>query len=80
MRARFPACQVWQPGQCVRLGEPGQTGVMNHQNLLPGPEPTHLPTDGPDATARALLAGGAEPRDAVPQAPAASLLWAGRLL
>ena len=49
---------------------------MNHQNLLPGPEPTHLPTDGPDATARALLAGGAEPRDAVPQAPAASLLWA----
>ncbi|MEA5052973.1 MAG: DUF3151 domain-containing protein [Propionicimonas sp.] len=49
---------------------------MTHQNLLPGPEPTYLPADGADATARARLADGATPRDAVPQAPAASLLWA----
>ena len=46
------------------------------KNLLPGPEPTQLPADGPDATARALIAGGTAPREAVPQAPAASLLWA----
>ncbi|MGC3953680.1 MAG: DUF3151 domain-containing protein [Propionicimonas sp.] len=47
-----------------------------NRNLLPGPEPTHLPADGPDAIARAALDGGAEPRDVVPLAPAASLPWA----
>lgn len=49
---------------------------MSHQNLLPEPAPTQLPADGPDAIARARLAAGATPREAVRQAPAASLLWA----
>lgn len=49
---------------------------MTHQNLLPGPEPTLLPAEGPDADARTALAGGVTPREAVPAAPAASLLWA----
>ncbi|GIG40264.1 DUF3151 domain-containing protein [Cellulomonas phragmiteti] len=49
---------------------------MTHENLLDGPAPTLLPADGPDAAARAALAGGADPRDAVPAAPAASLVWA----
>ncbi|MGV8908076.1 MAG: DUF3151 family protein [Propionicimonas sp.] len=49
---------------------------MTHPNLLPGPDPTLLPEDGPDAIARAALAGGSSVRDAVPAAPAASLLWA----
>ncbi|MFT4108396.1 DUF3151 family protein [Propionicimonas sp.] len=49
---------------------------MTHQNLLPGPDPTFLPAEGPDATARAALAAGTSPRAAVPSAPAASLLWA----
>lgn len=53
-----------------------QTGPMTHQNLLPGPEPTLLPVEGPDAVARAALLQGASARDAVPAAPAASLLWA----
>lgn len=55
---------------------PVHTGAMTHQNLLPGPEPTFLPADGPDATARAALAAGSSAREAVPAAPAASLLWA----
>jgi hypothetical protein len=46
------------------------------QNLLPVPGPTSLPSEGPDAIARAALAAGSTPRDAVPSAPAASLLWA----
>lgn len=49
---------------------------MTHPNLLPGPEPTLLPAEGADATARAALAAGTAPRDAVASAPAASLLWA----
>jgi len=49
---------------------------MTHQNLLPGPDPTYLPVEGPDAVARSALAGGTSARDAVPAAPAASLLWA----
>jgi hypothetical protein len=49
---------------------------MTHQNLLPGPDPTLLPVEGPDGAARAALADGASARDAVPAAPAASLLWA----
>ena len=49
---------------------------MTHQNLLPGPDPTFLPADGPDGAARAALAAGATAREAVPAAPAASLLWA----
>ena len=49
---------------------------MTHQNLLPGPDPTLLPEEGADATARAALAGGSSVRDAIPSAPAASLLWA----
>jgi hypothetical protein len=49
---------------------------MTHQNLLPQPGPTLLPADGPDGTARAALAHGTPVRDAVPTAPAASLLWA----
>ncbi|HOC14495.1 MAG TPA: DUF3151 family protein [Propionicimonas sp.] len=49
---------------------------MTRDNLLPGPEPTRLPAEGADADARAALAAGRNPRQAVPGAPAASLLWA----
>ncbi|UZN02655.1 DUF3151 domain-containing protein [Cellulomonas sp. S1-8] len=49
---------------------------MTHENLLDGPAPTLLPADGPDGAARAALAGGADPRDAVSAAPASSLVWA----
>ena len=49
---------------------------MSHENLLDGPAPTLLPVDGPDADARAALSSGSSPREAVPAAPAASLLWA----
>jgi Protein of unknown function (DUF3151) len=49
---------------------------MTHQNLLPGPDPTFLPEDGPDAIARTALTAGSSVRDAIPSAPAASLLWA----
>ncbi len=49
---------------------------MTHQNLLPGPAPTFLPVEGPDAVARAALAAGSPARGAVPAAPAASILWA----
>ena len=49
---------------------------MSHENLLGGPAPTLLSADGADATARAVLATGADARSAVPAAPASSLLWA----
>ena len=49
---------------------------MTHQNLLPGPDPTFLPAEGPDAIARAALAAGSPAGDVVPAAPASSLLWA----
>jgi len=49
---------------------------MSHENLLDGPAPTLLPTDGPEADARAALTSGSSPREAVPAAPASSLLWA----
>jgi len=49
---------------------------MTHENLLDGPPPTLLPPDGADATARAALAAGTDPRDVVPLAPASSLVWA----
>jgi len=49
---------------------------MSHDNLLDGPAPTLLPADGPDADARAALTSGSSAREAVPAAPAASLLWA----
>ena len=53
-----------------------QTDAMTHQNLLPGPAPTFLRAEGPDAVARAALAGGSGAREAVPASPAASILWA----
>ncbi|MEZ0447122.1 DUF3151 domain-containing protein [Cellulomonas sp. ICMP 17802] len=49
---------------------------MSHENLLDGPAPTLLPADGPDADARAALTSGSTPREAIPAAPASSLLWA----
>ncbi|MBD8057662.1 DUF3151 domain-containing protein [Cellulomonas sp. JH27-2] len=49
---------------------------MSHENLLDGPAPTLLPADGPDADARAALAGGASLADSVAAAPAASIVWA----
>ena len=49
---------------------------MSHENLLGGPEPTLLPGEGPDADARAALSTGLGPREAVPAAPASSLVWA----
>jgi len=45
---------------------------MTHENLLPGPPPTHLPED-PGAAA---LAAGADPTDVAAKYPAASLAWA----
>ncbi|WP_456844576.1 DUF3151 domain-containing protein [Cellulomonas sp. P5_C6] len=49
---------------------------MSHENLLDGPAPTLLPADGADADARSALSSGSSPREAVPAAPASSLLWA----
>jgi hypothetical protein len=49
---------------------------MSHENLLDGPAPTLLPADGPEADAADALSSGSTPREAVPAAPAASLLWA----
>ena len=49
---------------------------MSHENLLDGPAPTLLPADGPDADAHAALSSGSSPREAVPAAPASSLVWA----
>lgn len=49
---------------------------MSHENLLDGPAPTLLPVDGADADARAALTSGSSPREAVPAAPASSLVWA----
>jgi len=49
---------------------------MSHENLLDGPAPTLLPTDGPEADARDALTSGSGPREAIPAAPASSLLWA----
>ncbi len=49
---------------------------MSHENLLDGPAPTLLPADGPEADARDALSSGSTPREAVPAAPASSLLWA----
>ena len=46
------------------------------ENLLGGPEPTRLPSDHPDVAARAAVAAGSAPRDAVRGLPASSLLWA----
>ncbi len=45
-------------------------------DLLGAPAPTLLPDDGADARARAALAAGSTPRDAVQVAPASSLVWA----
>ena len=61
---------------CSRAGDGVHTGRMSHENLLDGPAPTLLPVDGPDADARAALTSGSSPREAVPAAPASSLLWA----
>ncbi|WP_028050459.1 DUF3151 domain-containing protein [Cellulomonas sp. URHD0024] len=49
---------------------------MSHENLLDGPAPTLLPADGADADARDALTSGSTPREAVPAAPASSLVWA----
>ncbi|MFI8947545.1 DUF3151 domain-containing protein [Streptomyces sp. NPDC053750] len=47
--------------------------MATHENLLGGPEPTHLPDDpGP----RDLLAGGADPSEVAARFPASSLAWA----
>ncbi|MFJ8546352.1 DUF3151 domain-containing protein [Streptomyces sp. NPDC093586] len=44
-----------------------------HENLLGGPEPTHLPEDpGP----RDLLASGTDPSEVAARFPASSLAWA----
>ncbi|CAA9393058.1 MAG: FIG01121295: hypothetical protein, partial [uncultured Quadrisphaera sp.] len=42
----------------------------------PGPAPTLLPDDGPDAAVAALLADGVAPHDAAAEHPASSLAWA----
>jgi len=72
--ARYRWAGVAAPGppSVVRC----DTGAMTHENLLDGPAPTLLPVDGADAVARAALAAGSAPRDVVPAAPAASLVWA----
>lgn len=60
----------------ARPGDTRHTDAVIHENLLDGPAPTLLPADGPEGTARAALAGGADPRDVVRVAPASSLVWA----
>lgn len=45
------------------------------KNLLAGPDPTLLPDDHPDMTAREMLAEGANVRQLAGHLPAASLLW-----
>lgn len=47
--------------------------MSNHQNLLRGPDPTHLPDD-PEP--RALLASGTAPAEVAAKYPASSLVWA----
>jgi hypothetical protein len=42
----------------------------------PGPPPSLLPDDGPDAGVAALLAEGVAPHDAAAEHPASSLAWA----
>jgi len=44
--------------------------------VLAGPAPTHLPADGPDATARAAALDGATPEAVARSVPASSLAWA----
>ncbi|GHB50582.1 hypothetical protein GCM10010377_47110 [Streptomyces viridiviolaceus] len=47
--------------------------MATHENLLGGPEPTHLPDDpGP----RDLLASGTDPSEVAARFPASSLAWA----
>ncbi len=48
----------------------------DHANLLGGPAPTLLPSDGPDADARAALSARTDAREAARRAPASSLAWA----
>jgi hypothetical protein len=47
--------------------------MVNHENLLGGPNPTHLPDD-PEP--RELLATGAAPVEVAAKYPASSLAWA----
>jgi uncharacterized protein DUF3151 len=47
--------------------------MANHENLLGGPAPTHLPDD-PEP--RELLASGAAPAEVAAKYPASSLAWA----
>ena len=50
------------------------SSVSTHENLLPGPAPTHLPDD--HASAREQLAAGADAVAVAAAAPASSLVWA----
>jgi hypothetical protein len=56
--------------------DPANAQPHQQPNLLGGPAPTLLPADHPDAVARGALAGGADLREAVRQAPASSYVWA----
>ena len=47
--------------------------MANHENLLGGPAPTHLPDD-PEP--RELLASGAAPTEVAAKYPSSSLAWA----
>jgi len=47
--------------------------MVNHENLLGGPAPTHLPDD-PEP--RELLASGAAPAEVAAKYPSSSLAWA----
>lgn len=47
--------------------------MATHENLLGGPEPTHLPDD---PAPRDLLASGTDPSEVAARFPASSLAWA----
>ena len=58
-------------------GAPDARSAQTHRpNLLGNQNPTLLPADGPDAAARAELAGGEPARQVAVHHPASSLVWA----
>ncbi|WP_255472292.1 DUF3151 domain-containing protein [Quadrisphaera setariae] len=57
----------------MSLPTPGAPG--SHGGAVPGPPPTLLPDDGPEATAAALLRDEVDPADVAAAHPAASLAW-----
>lgn len=61
------------PRSPMSLPSPGPAGA--HGGSVPGPPPTLLPTDGPEALAAALLRDDVDPADVAATHPSASLGW-----